>query len=1005
MRQEEEEQEEEQEEEEEESRQQARRFQVSRHMPSVAHLRIAGLMAVLLGAFAIATPAQADPFDIKTFTSGTTDVAGTPYTVAGGHPDKNATGFTVTLRTGDGVPEGNLNGTYVKLPPGVIGNPSSALRCTIGRVHTDGLGNNNSDCPQAAMVGIAKPTIAPLTEPVQLTRPLYSLIPERGYPAQFAFPVYLGEFVVVSVFPQSRDDDYRLTLATPNIPSVRASGFEAIFCGNGVEGDGINYNPFGPPDIPKPLKCKPPTGVGQVPFLSNPVDCSQTSNYELAIDNVEHAGDLLFPGVPDLADPDWKTELFTDFPVIGCNDPDLANQFKPTVATKPVQNGGPVQADQPTGLSVELKFPQSNDPTDLSTEFDSGVPQAPPPKDITVKFPAGVAISPASADGLGACSDQASDPAGDQVHYGDTVPVTCPDASKIGTAVARSPLVATHDPITDEVNGAEALIGDVFLLKPHAGDIVKGQDSKVRLLIQIDNRRYGVNFKLPGVATIDKATGQITSVFSANPQLASSSLTVDLKSGPRAPLMTPVTCGKFASTTTIVPWSTPGTPDAHPGASFDVGSGPNGSGCPASSATRPFAPALSAGSDSSKAGAVSSFTLKLSRADGDQELSSVSVTTPPGFTAKLAGVPSCSDASISAAEGKSGAAEKAAPSCPASTRLGSVIAGAGPGPSPYYTPGDVYLAGPYKGAPLSFAFITPVIAGPFDLGNVVVRAGVYLDIATTAVTVKTDPLPQILDGFPLRLRSLTTRLDRSDFTRNPTDCQQMSVSATALSTEGATAGPTTPFQVGSCKDLGFKPDLKLALKGKVSRRSHPTLTASLVARPGDANIAAAQVKLPKAAFLDNAHIGQVCTRPQFAAHECPEGSIYGTATATTPLLDYPLSGNVYLRSSSNKLPDLVAGFQGPSSQPIEIELSGKTDSVKGALRNTFEAVPDVPVSTFSLTLFGGKKGLIIMSSGFCGNPRADIQFDGQNGMEYDTTPKVKAKCPKKKGKKGKKSSK
>jgi hypothetical protein len=964
-------------------------------------------MAVLLGAFAVATPAQADPFGVDTFTSSSSDVAGVPYTQAGGHPDQNATGFKLTLRTGDVVPEGNLNGSYVKLPPGVVGNPNAALRCGFSKLAVNGYSEDVSDCPKAAMVGIAIPTIAPISEPVTLPRPLWSIKPERGFPAQFAFLVGNNIPTVLSVFPQSRSDSYALTIATPNLPSVRASAFESIFCSNGVEGDGIDPDsPFGPEPVTHPLKCKPPQGVGQAPFLSNPVDCSAPENtYELAVDNVEHAGSLLFPGVPDLSDIDWKTRSFTDFPVTGCDDPLLTEQFKPTITTKALQNGGPVQADQPSGLSVDLKFPQSNDPTDLNTDFDSAIPQAPPPKDITVKLPAGLAISPASADGLGACSDLASDPAGDQVHYDDTVPVSCPDSSKIGSAVATTPLLATNDPITDEVSGPASLLGEVFLLKPHPGDIVKGQDSKVRLLIELDSRRFGVNFKLPGVATVDKETGQLTTVFTSNPQLASSSLRLDLKPGPRAPLMTPVTCGKFTSTTTFVAWSAPGTPDAHPTAGLDVGSGPGGAGCPASAAARPFSPALEAGSESSKAGASTPFTLKLTRADGDQELGFVSVTTPPGFTAKLAGVPSCSDAAIAVAEGKSGAAEKGAPSCPPSTQVGTVVAGAGPGSSPYYTPGKVYLAGPYKGAPLSFAFITPVIAGPFDLGNVVVRAGVYLDIATTAVTVKTDPLPQILDGFPLRLRSLTTHLDRSDFTRNPTDCNPMSVSASPVSALGAGAGPTTPFQVGSCRDLGFKPDLKLALKGKVSRRSHPSLTATLVARPGDANIAAAQVKLPKAAFLDNAHIGQVCTRVQFAAHDCPAGSIYGTATATTPLLDYPLSGNVYLRSSSNKLPDLVVGFQGPSSQPIEIELSGKTDSVKGALRNTFEAVPDVPVTKFSLNLFGGKKGLIIMSSGFCAHPRADIKFDGQNGMAYDTTPKVAAKCPKKKSRKSKKNGK
>ena len=261
----------------------------------------------------------------------------------------------------------------------------------------------------------------------------------------------------------------------------------------------------------------------------------------------------------------------------------------------------------------------------------------------------------------------------------------------------------------------------------------------------------------------------------------------------------------------------------------------------------------------------------------------------------------------------------------------------------------------------------------------------------------------MLDGIPLRLRTIIVNLDRPDFTLNPTDCTATAIASTITSADGTSSSPSQSFQAGNCDKLGFKPNLKLALKGKVNRTAHPSLKATLTARPGDANIAFAQVKLPKAAFLDNAHITGICTRVQFAADACPAGSIYGKASATTPLLDYTLAGPVYLRANpAHKLPDLVVGFQGPARQPVEIELAGKTDSVKGALRNTFEAVPDVPVTKFQLELFGGKKGLIEMSSGFCKNPSADYKLTGQNGAIYNTNPKVAAKCPKgKKGKKGK----
>ena len=567
--------------------------------------------------------------------------------------------------------------------------------------------------------------------------------------------------------------------------------------------------------------------------------------------------------------------------------------------------------------------------------------------------------------------------------------------------------MATHDPVTDAINGPEPIPGDVYLLKPHAGDLPVGggnQEGKFRLLIQLENERYGVNFKLPGVATADPQTGQLTAVFTQNPQLPASHLTVNLKPGPRAPLASPPTCGKFDTSSTLVPWSTPGTPDAHPSASFDLASGPNGGACPASASARPFAPTISAGTDSASAGHPSPFTLRIDRADGEKELGSLDLTLPPGLSAKLAGVPACPDAALATAATRTGAAEQANPTCPAS-RIGSVKVGAGPGTNPFIANGNAYLAGPYKGAPMSVAVITPAVAGPFDLGAIVTRNALFLNPETAQAHVVSDPLPQILDGIPLRLRSIVVKLDRPDFTLNPTNCTATSINATLTSTDGTASSPSQFFQAGGCKDLGFKPSLKLALKGSVSRRSHPSLKATLTARPGDANIASAQVKLPKSAFLDNAHIGTPCTRPQFTAKQCPASSVVGYASATTPLLGYELTGSVYLRSNpAHKLPDLVVGFNGPASQPIEIELAGKTDSVKGALRNTFEAVPDVPVTKFSLTLFGGKKGLIEMSSGFCAAPKAEVKFTGQNGMESNSKPKVAAKCPKaKKGKKSKKS--
>jgi hypothetical protein len=984
----------------------APRTALSRHQLRPATRRATRVLSLVVGVAlaaamvlpGLANAAPGDPFGVQTFSNQIVGTDGLPYTQAGGHPDRNATEFSVPFVGTGPLPfltAELLSSSYVNPPLGFIGNPAAAPRCLFAKIKNASGGGDLSQCPLGSRVGTASVTINPdgtFGSPF-LKWPLYNLIPERGYPAQFGFKFGVVP-TVLSAFLLPRTKSYGLTVATPGIPAVNVSSAGAEFCSYGAEYNGA-YSPG---------TCNAPSSAA-APFLSNPVDCSKADpTWSITIDSREHAGSLRSLGVPDLTDLDWKTATEPTPAVTGCE----ALLFNPSLAVKPLQGGGPVQADSPSGLAVDLDFPQNNDPTDLNTTFDPELPQTPAPKDITVKLPAGFSVSPSSADGLGACSDQASDPAGDQVHYDNTNPVSCPDSAKIGSATVLSPLLALHEPEdpNDKVLGPDPIGGDVYLLKPHPGDLPTSggsQEGKFRLLLQFENPRYGVNIKIPGIATADKNTGQLSATFTENPQLPSSKVTVNLKTGPRAPLASPTSCGAFTADSDLVPWSTPYTPTAHPSSTFNVSSGPGGSACPASPAARPFAPTISAGTDSNAAGKYSPFTLRIDRADGEQELSTIDVTTPKGFSAKLAGVPYCSEAAIAAAGAKSGLAEQASPSCPAASQIGSVTAGAGPGTTPYYAQGKAYLAGPYKGAPLSFAFITPAVAGPFDLGTTVVRAAAFVDPETTRVTTKTDPLPQIIDGVPLRIRSIVAHLDRQNFTINPTNCQAMSVSAHIGSSNGAAADPSNPFQVGGCDKLGFKPKLKIALKGPTKRGKFPALKATLDYPTGAyANIATAQVTLPHSEFLEQGHIKTICTRVQFAANACPAASIYGKATASTPLLDAPLSGPVYLRSSSNKLPDLVADLNGQ----IHVALVGRIDSINGGIRTTFEGVPDAPVSKFTLEMLGGKKGLLVNSGNICKTDnRAIVAFDAQNGLSYDARPELTNGCKKSskksKGAKGK----
>ena len=426
--------------------------------------------------------------------------------------------------------------------------------------------------------------------------------------------------------------------------------------------------------------------------------------------------------------------------------------------------------------------------------------------------------------------------------------------------------------------------------------------------------------------------------------------------------------------------------------------GVDGGPCP--TGTPPFDPGYLAGTINNNAGSYSPFVLRLTRKDGTQRFSALGVHMPPGLSAKLVGVPHCSDVAIEAAKTKSGKEELANSSCMASSQIGSVIAGAGAGPTPVYVEtGKAYLAGPYKGAPLSVVVAVPAVAGPFDLGTVVTRAALYVDPVTAQVRVVSDPLPQILEGIPLNVRDIRVIVDRPNFTLNPTNCEPMEVKATVFGSNGAVANVSNRFQVANCASLGFKPKLSLKLKGGTKRGGHPKLRAVLRTKQGpgsktpEANIAGAVVRLPRSAFLDQAHIGTICTRVQFAASACPSRSVYGHASVKTPLLDEVLSGPVYLRSSDHELPDLVIALKGPDSLPLEVHLAGRVDSVKGSIRTSFESVPDAAVSQFTLDMFGGNKGLIINSRDLCVKPsRVKAKFTGQNGMIFESRPVLKADC-------------
>lgn len=542
---------------------------------------------------------------------------------------------------------------------------------------------------------------------------------------------------------------------------------------------------------------------------------------------------------------------------------------------------------------------------------------------------------------------------------------TCPESSKIASGELATPLFK------------QPLHTDFYLAKQ--------ADNPFNSLFAgyLVAKGNGALIKVPARIDIDPETGQIVTTFEQNPQQPFSDLTLHFKSGNRGLITTPVECGTYQSTYELTPWT--GQPAITGKSKFTLDE----------NCQHGFNPSFSAGSESPLAGAFTSFITRVTRDSGEPFLRSLSIDLPPGLSAKLAGVPYCPDSilsGISTATG-AGAAQLGSPSCPAASQVGTVTAGIGSGAPFYVNGGRVYLAGPYRGAPLSLAVLVPAVAGPFDLGNVVVRVGVSLNPVTAQVHAVSDPLPTMLHGVPIDLRELRVNLDRPAFVLNPTGCRPEAVTATIEGAGGVTMNASDRFQIGECAALGLKPKMSLRLKGGTTRAKHPALTVILRPREGDANLESTSVTFPKSELLDQSHLGNVCTRVQWAAEQCPPASIYGTVTATTPLLDNPLSGNIYLRSSSHTLPDLVLDLRGPASQPIKLEASGRTDSVHGRLRNTFEFIPDAPLSKVVLHLDGGKKGLLQNKTNICARPyRAAVEFIGHNGRRYGTAPKVIASC-------------
>ena len=594
------------------------------------------------------------------------------------------------------------------------------------------------------------------------------------------------------------------------------------------------------------------------------------------------------------------------------------------------------QADTPSGYDVELNVPQNND--------DPNALATPPLRNVSVTLPAGTAISPPVGDGLTGCSDA------------DFAAANCPSSSKIGTVSIVSPLL--NDPLT----------GGIFFAQPAPGN-------PYRIFLIASNPAAGVTVKLPGTIQPDPGSGQLVTTFANAPQQPFSSLHLRFFGGPDAALANPQSCGAFTATSQITTYA---GQSSSPSSTYPITGG-----CGLA-----FAPGFSAGAMNPVAGASTPFALQVTRGDGMPEIHGLTVTLPPGLIAKIAGVPQCPDDAAAAA------------SCPAESQVGTATIGAGSGSDPLFVPGNVYLTGPYNRAPFGLAIVVHAIAGPVDLGLVVVRAGVSVDPHDAHLTIVSDPLPSILGGIPLRIRDVRISVDRPGFIFNPTSCAPSAIGGTITPSGGAPVDVSSRFQVGDCASLPVAPNFTLATSGGHKKRSHPQLTVTLKQRAGQANLKSVAVTLPKALSLSISSI-TACSPAQLDAGSCPSGSQVGTATASSPLLPLPLSGPVFLVDNGTGLPALSVRLAGNG---VNINVDAVTSITKsGQIVNTFPTVPDVALSSFTLNLKGGNGGLLTPSSDLCSSPmKAATKAIGQNGKSASGSPKVKVNgCPKKKKAKAK----
>ena len=917
---------------------------------------------------------QPTPFGVARYQLTAEQEDGSVDSEAGSHPFQ----LTTTLDLNEALaPEGaqqplleptaaalarNLS---FQLPPGLLGDPQAVAQCP--DVDFASIGENNANaCPADTAVGVALvtlnlpfPPLAVFTEAV----PVFNLVPAPGEPARFGLedtkvPVILdtqvrtsGDYgVTVTVKNTTEVAQLLSTIVTlwgqPASPSHDASRGWACVRQQEVNGEA----------------CSAPAERSSTPFLTLPTACDGALATLVDGESWDReTAEAQYTFKDSLEEPLAQLE--------GCE----GLPFEPTLETTPVDEQAGQQpvtsASTAVGMNVNVRLP-----------VEAGGLGEAAVEDTTVSLPAGVQLNPAAANGLNACSEaqigyEGENASPDPLAPGTALPpvfsgapVACPEPSKIGTVRIRTPDLA-HE-----------LVGGVYVAQsaPNGETGKNPFDSLLALYIAAEDPVSKILVKLAGQVSLNQETGQITSTFNRTPQVPFEELHIHFFEGPRASLTTPAQCGTYTTQALFTPWS--GSPPVAASAGLQINAGPGGAACADPLA---FAPTLTAGVENPQAGAFTQFALTIKHPDGNQPLHTISVQLPAGIAAILADVTPCPEPQ--AAQGQ----------CGPESLIGSSTALAGLGSEPVSLPGQVYLTGPYQNAPFGIEDITPAVAGPFDLGNVIVRSTIKVNPHTAAVSITSDPIPTIIKGVPAQIKELNITVNRPKFQFNPTNCEPKHIQTTLTGIEGASTGASSPFQVTGCKNLPFHPGVNATTQGTTSKANGASLALTFRSKAGEAHVAKTILTIPAILPARLTTIQKACVASVFEANPaaCPEGSDIGTATVHTPVLKNPVAGPIYLVSHGNAAwPDAELVLQG---EGIKVILDGQTAIKKGVTTSSFLSIPDVPFESVQATLPEGPHSALTTNLplkdhySLCGQHLTiPTALAGQNGTAVDESVKV-----------------